>query len=292
MLATRFHSLNSGGERGRLRNRGRPNAVLVLLIAMMFFLAAVPAGPTGADSSSSFPAALSLTAAPKTLPADGGAYAAIFITLADQAGLPTLAPNATTVFLSSAETSVGSVLNSSMVFGPGRSYAVAYLRTTATPGKTTITASSPGLKSSSIAVQTAIPTGYPSVIALSAVPSQIVPATQYKGMLIVQLQDSTGLPARAVSDMQVRLLSSNVNVLSLNDTVPISSGNFSSTTDFATGLVPGQSVVTATSPGLVTGSTTVSVEGPAALGLKLSAQPDNMVTCTPPATPLVLGDSW
>lgn len=222
--------------------------------------------------------------APKTLPADGGSYGAVFATLADQNGLPTLATNATTVFLTSSLTSVGLTMNSSVVIGPGRSYAVAYIRTTETPGRTTITASSPGLKSSDVVVNTAAPTGYPSVIALSAVPAQVVPQSKYPGILIVQLQDSTGLPARAFADTQVRLLSSNANVLNVSDSITIGSGNFSSTTSFSTGYVPGQAIVTGTSPGLGTGSTSVSVAGPAALGLKLYAQPDKMVVCSPQVT--------
>src|SRR5437870_13645012 len=92
----------------------------VILVFVVFMLLGTPAltlgiGTTPVPGQSS---ALSVKINPPKLPADGGVYPSVIISLADKAGLPTITLSNTTVFLSSSQSNVGT-LPSSVIIPPG-----------------------------------------------------------------------------------------------------------------------------------------------------------------------------
>ena len=264
---------------------------LTLLLAAILTVSAFAMTPLGTNAlaSGSAPAALSLTVAPSVLPADGGVYAAVFVSVTDSHGIPTIALSLTTVVLTSAFPNVGSLANSTVTILPGQSRAVASFKTTTSAGSTQITASSSGLKSASIPLVTAIPTGYPYRVAISTVPS-VVPAAPIgnptaRGTLVVELEDQAGLPAKAVADTAIGLVSSNSKLLNLTGgSVTIGAGQYSATGQFSTGPVPGQVSIVGSSLGLLTGQAQVDVAGVTSLALRLSTMPNVAATCVAPAT--------
>ncbi len=238
------------------------------------------------------PHSISLRVTPRVLPADGAVYPAFIVTLIDTAGVPSVAPNDTRVYLSSSQPSIGRVVNASVVIPAGKYFVIAQFATTRNAGTTEVTASATGLVSSTSNVVTARPTGYPTQIIVSPIlpPGSggtytvlASPAGQrYQGTLLIELVDDSNLPAKALVDTQVSLFSSNSNVLNVTESsITIRSGDFLHLTSFVTRFVPGSASVTGSSSGYGAGSTVVTVLGPPPLSLKLYAQPDRMVQCMP-----------
>lgn len=272
--------IRTGVRKVRLVLRRRPLAILLLSMMALAWLA-VPQAPPGRAATSSVPAALSVEAVPSVLPADGGTYPAIYVSLVDSSGTPTLAVSNVTVFLTSSTLAVGVVLNSSIVIPAGKGYAMADFRSTPTAGTSVITASASGLGSVTAAVSTAVLTGYPTSISLTAVPSEVnsTSTSSRSGTLIVEFQDQVGQPAKAAVDTQVTVYSSSTKILSLNMTsFTMKAGQLLKVLSFSTGFVPGYAVVSASASELGSGTVQVAVLGRPPLALELFAQPDHMVT--------------
>jgi hypothetical protein len=235
------------------------------------------------SATGSIPAALSLSVGPDVLPADGGTYAAIFVSLAGSSGVPTLALVPVTILLSSSDPDVGTLLNTTVTVPAGKGTVVASFQTSTIAGSTTITATSTGLASTSTQVTTAFPTGYPSKLAISATPNNVPASQQYKGTLVIELEDEAGIPSKAVATTTVQLLSSNTQLLNLtSSSLTIPAGQFSVEGNFTTGAVPGTTSVVATAPGLTTGTVSVTIQGVSALVLRLSAMPAVAAACESP----------
>ncbi len=273
----------------------RSSFTVATLLFVLLVSATVPFGASGDQTSLPsplMPHALSLRVTPPVLPADGAAYPALTVTLVDPAGIPSVALNDTRVYLASAQSNVGRVVNASVVIPAGGYFVIAQFATTRNAGTTLVTASSTGLVSATSNVLTAKPTGYPTQIIVSPIlPPGLggtynvlaSPAGQkYQGTLLLELVDDSDLPAKALIDTHVSLFSSNSKVLNVTDnSVTIPAGDFLHLTSFVTSFVPGLASVTASSSEYAAGSTIVSVLGPPPLSLKLYAQPDRMVQCVP-----------
>ena len=235
-------------------------AVLFILLIAFPVGAALSQTTTGVPG---VPSILSAQSIPRILPADGKSYNAIVISLEDSVGSPTVALVPITVFLASSLTNVGTV-NSSIVIEPGHDYALATMTTTNTPGTTQITASAPGFTSSIIFVQTETPSGIAADLKVFAAPSELLSSAGTTGTLYVELQDQTGLPAKALTPTPVSLTSSDPNVASLiqkNITIP--AGQIFTTVQFRTGLTLGSTTISAFSTGFTSGQGKVTVIAPA-----------------------------
>ena len=208
-----------------------------------------------------------LTIIPPKLPADGGVYQAVVISLTDSASLPTVALQNITVFLTSSQTNIAAVPDSLTIYA-GQEYAIANVTTTTTPGTALITAHAVGLNSPSPAsLQTVKPSGYPSKLLVFTSPSTFLPRTD-TGRLRVEVVDDAGMPSKAISSIAVALTSSNASVASLAQTtltLPAGSiyvdGSFTTTDSgsafisaAAGGYSPGFASVTVNKPGTCQGS--------------------------------------
>ncbi len=229
------------------------------------------------------PAAISLSTVPPKLPADNNTYPAVVVTVVDAKAQPVVALTNLTVFLTSSQENVGKVA-ASVEIAKGETYALANFTTTSNAGSTNVTATASGLRSTSTIVSTVVAVGYPTQLVITAVPS-IVPARVNTGKLLLELEDKTGLPAKAVADTRVIMYSSNTNIVSVaNQTTTITQGQYLEEMDYTSGFVPGSAVITASAPGFDSGVATVTVQGSPPLALKLFAQPTEMVTCTAAVT--------
>ena len=225
------------------------------------------------------PTALSLSMVPPRLPTGNGTYSAAVVSLLDSQGRPTVAVTGVNVSLTSAEASVGSV-SQYVYIAPGEAYAVANFTTTQTAGSTTITAASTGLTTASSSLTTAVAVGNPTRLAVTAVPETLPSSSAANGTLFLELEDDTGLPAKAISPVNVALYSSNTNVATVTvTTATIQPGQYLEEVNYTTGFVPGSALISASAPGLSSAVATVSVAGSPPLALKLEAQPSTMVAC-------------
>jgi hypothetical protein len=202
------------------------------------------------------PTRVVVQAVPSRLPADGGSYSALEVTLEDANGLPAVAPASVPVQLASSATDIATI-NSSVVIAPGQSYALTDVETTISPGTATITASSSGYQSSSTTLSTVSPA--PSQLGVYVAPSDGIQSLGRGGdaIIAVQLQDSSSSPARARQDTQVVVTCSNGSVMAKPIQLDIPVG-----ADYAQALIAtaqaGSGVLTASTGGLSSGSTSLS----------------------------------
>jgi len=199
------------------------------------------------------PTKLVVSLAPSKLPNDNNYYYAIIVELQDAAGKPALAPNDIGVTLTSSNTLVGTV-QSPITITRGSSYADAWFDTTLTPGTTTITAFSPPLTSGS-AVMTTVTGGTAAKLAVILAPSKLVAIDRtYYNPVVIQLQDAAGNPAKMTWAIGITLTSSDMMVGTVPDILTLGGQNNVVETWFDSTIKPGQTTITASSPGLASGS--------------------------------------
>ncbi|HZW85343.1 MAG TPA: hypothetical protein VFE91_05520, partial [Nitrososphaerales archaeon] len=198
---------------------------LAVLLSSSFFPATY-AAPSQVPQQA---ASVVLSIIPPKLPADGGSYAAVVVSLADKSGLPSAALTQIVVFLSSSQINIASVPDS-VIIGPGQEYAMANVTTTPTPGTAMITAHAQGLGApQSAPITTVTPSGFPSKLKVFTSPSEFLPRSDV-GSVRVEVVDDAGLPSKAISDITVQLTSSNSSIASLDQsTLVIPAGSIYTT---------------------------------------------------------------
>jgi hypothetical protein len=214
-------------------------------------------------ASTGDPSRLNIYAGPTSVLADNNTYNCIFVQLQDSVGQPARALQDTIISLSSSLTNIGTV-DSYITILKGATYSSANFNTTFSPGTTTISASETGFST----VQTSITTigPIPSAIGVYGFPS-ILPAdgNTYESIM-VQLQDSSGNPARAPQGgVQVTLFCSNTShVGTVTPIVIIPEGqtytkaNFTTTSMAQTEAKIESAIVTAISPGYTPNQVAIS----------------------------------
>ena len=221
-----------------------------------------------------------VTIIPPKLPADGGIYPAVIVSLTDSSSLPTAALQNITVFLTSSQTNIAAVPDS-VTIQAGQEYAIANVTTTITPGTAEITAHAEGFNSPPPSTVTTVkPSGYPSRLLLFTSPSTFLPRAD-TGLVRVEIVDDAGLPSKAISPITVSMTSSNASIATLPQpyTLTIAAGSIFADGSFST-LASGTAVITGISEGYTSGTVPVTVNkpgicsgsfGPYRLGMKIVA---------------------
>jgi hypothetical protein len=182
------------------------------------------------------------------MPADGQAYNALQVTFVDSANNPVPAPGAgILVQLSSSKNSIIGVQPAVTIPG-GANSIMTSLSMGIQQGFSNITAFSTGLLGSSVIVSAIIPA--PSRLAVYVDPSTKILSPLTNPLLVVQLQDAGGSPARAKESTSVLVSSTNQSVVQGGFTLNMSTGD-----DFASAFLTtphtGFTLLTASSSGLV-----------------------------------------
>jgi hypothetical protein len=203
------------------------------------------------------------------LPADGQNYDVLEVSLATQSGTPAVAPGGgVTVQLSSSKPGVASFVNDLVIINSGQESAMATITTTSLEGTSSLTATSPGLVPQTIDVSTKIPA--PSKLGMYVAPPSI---SSYPGqlspILVVQLQDNSGNPARARQDTSIVVSPSNKTMISnpINLVIPTGS-DYAFTTVHATG--PGLNYLTASTQGMTSAVNVPLTIAPSPLTISLT----------------------
>jgi len=203
--------------------------------------------PSSYCSSACGPSKLLLKLVPGTLPTDGRTYGALEVGLATSAGQLAVSSSDTIVQLYSEAPDIVSV--PAFVTIPAESISVLVpLTTSSLQGHSSITASSSSLLPDNVTVTTVIPA--PSVLqAYVAPPSTFVASVGNRPILVIQLQDSNGNPARARVMTNITVTSSNSSMVSGPLHLSVQTGQDYVST-FLTASGSGQSVLTVSSQGL------------------------------------------
>ncbi len=230
--------------------------VILLTVALFTFAQCTFSETTGTPTN------LNIYTGTPTILADNNSYQYIFVQLQNSSAKPTRAPEDITVDLSSSLTSIGSV-ESPITIKKGESLAAAYFTSTFTPGTTAISASATGYPTVMANVTTVGP--LPSALGVYGIPSTLPSDGESYEAIMVQLQDSSGIPARAPQGgVNVALTSSDTTVGNVSSTVSIKLGetyalaNFTTTTKAQTEAKIQNTTITAVSQGYTPGQVTIT----------------------------------
>ena len=208
---------------------------------------------------------------PGTLPTDGQNYNVLEVSIETSSGSPVTSASDTIVQLTSDQSEVASV--PSLISIPAGS--ISYLTsvtTSALAGVANVTATAPSanLLPGTVSIKTVVPA--PSKLqAYVAPPSSAYSTHGSYPILVLQLQDSSGNPARARQDTSITVTSSNSSLLSRITILQISKGS-----DYVFSFLHtegvGKSVLTSTSPDLSSSQADLtSVPSPLAVSLLLTS---------------------
>ncbi len=169
---------------------------------------------------------------PTSVLADNDTYNCIFVQLLDSSGQPARALQDTTISLSSSLINIGTVHSSIIIF-KGTTFASANFNTTFSPGTTSISATASGFATEQAIVTTVGP--IPSAITAYGFPSTLPSDGNTYAAIMLQLQDSSGNPARAPQGgIQVTLSCSDTSVGTVPSTTTIPEGQTYAVANFTT----------------------------------------------------------
>jgi hypothetical protein len=210
-------------------------AILILtLLATTFMLV----NQNTSLAATTDPSKLKIFIGPTSVLADNNTYTCIFVQLQDSANKPARALQDTTISLSSSLTSIGRV-DPSITITKGETYASANFSSTFSPGSTSITASATGYATVQSSIITIGP--IPSSVAVYGFPSTLPSDGGSYNAIMVQLQDSSGVPAKAPrGGVLVGLSSSNTTIGTVSPNVTIPEGKTYAIASFNTTTVAQQ----------------------------------------------------
>ncbi|MDG7018559.1 MAG: hypothetical protein JRN73_09445 [Nitrososphaerota archaeon] len=244
---------------------------VALAAAVMLGLTLLASAAPVAAAPARSPAGLLVTAIPPTLPADSAAHEAVVVSLVDGSGAPTLSFSNLTIYLSSSNAAVA-VAPASVTLLAGQAFVQVPVTTTSVPGSTVFAASSAGLASSSVRIDT-VPLA-PEAAALKLFlgpPSSVVSLSGEDGAYAIQAVDANGNPAVSQGGTGFVITSSNSSLLP-----GTLSGTIAPGSDLAYGEFQvegaGSATLTALAPRLATGSAQLSM-APVPVVFSVTADP-------------------
>jgi hypothetical protein len=116
----------------------------------------------------------------------------------------------------------------------------------------------------------------PSNLIIFVGPPSVLADNNVYGAIFVQLQDSTGLPARARQDTMIQLSSSLTNIGSVDPVMTIPAGYTYAVAKFNSTYTPGTTTITAAAPGYMTVQTSITTVGPVPSKLAVYSFPPSL----------------
>jgi hypothetical protein len=251
--------------------------IAISLILIIVLSAFIVFNQTNSIVAAEAPTNLKLYIGPTSVLADNSTYNCIFVQLQDSAGKPARALQDTLISLSSFSTTIGTV-DPSVIIPKGATYISANFKSTFAPGSTSIAAAATGFSTVQSTITTIGP--IPSAIAVYGFPSTLPADGGSYDAIMVQLQDSSGSPAKAPKQgIQVTLSSSNTNIGTVSPSVTIPEGQTYAIATFNTKLVEGPVIVTAIAQNYAVGQTTIITQNiaPSASQLKINVGPTKIL---------------
>jgi hypothetical protein len=216
---------------------------------------------------------LSITPAAPSLPSDGQSYYMVVQLMTINAN-PIEAPNDIEVRIVSSDPSVITIPTGTFVLKKGESMGKVNIATTSKPGIASVTASTSGVQSATVNINTvSLDSLDPTMLAVYAAPSFIIPDPKYDSFAYVQLLNSQGLPSVSKKTISVSLSSSDSTIATVPSSVTISPGRSGVLVNLTPGQNVGQTTLTASAASLSPGTAQVSTGGPVATRLLVEFGP-------------------
>lgn len=199
------------------------------------------------------PTSLEVTVLPNVLLPEAGGQADLLVTLVDGYGNPTPARTNLNIVLFSSDPNIADVASGTVIILEGSTTAKTTLVATGNQGSTTITASTPNLKSDTGILTVTGP--QPARIALWSLSK--LPANDDSNILFVGITDSSSKPVKLLSPITINLYSSNPTVVSVQTSVTILKGQWMAIVPLNCLMQDGTTTISAASKDLTTATITV-----------------------------------
>lgn len=247
--------------------------IIAIILAVALFGSVVTINDSYAQSRTDTGPKLSIFVVPQRVPADGQPYEIVYVAILDSKNNPITTSNDVEVTLTSSSPGIGSVQRTTTI-AAGNYYALTTFTSTESTGSTTIYATTSGYASAQTTVTTLKSSGdpVPARLSIAVIPPIIYPdEIEYvEGLVIISLLNAAGSPVVATSDVDVVLSSSNENLAELEfPVVTIPAGKFYTNSTFFASGTAGQSIISARSQGLASGTASISTADTGASVLKV-----------------------
>jgi len=194
-----------------------------------------------------------VTPTPHGINADGRTHEIITIELQTTDGTAFLANRDIRVQISSSNLNVGTV-EAYVTIPEGKSYTKAEFTSTANSGITIISASSPGFETGDTQLQI-YQSNFDSRLLVYTSPNSMPAEPNVEGLVTVQIINSEGEPYLAIDDIEIKLISSNHSICTVNEDITIQRGaNYATTTFKTVGDLRGDAIISAQADGFNPGS--------------------------------------
>ena len=212
-------------------------------------------------SRSNINAKLVVYATPGYQPNVVGETGKVFVQITDNLGLPLTASEDVEITLTSSNHSLITVTQN-LTIPKGSNYAsTEFLVSGTLSGEVFISAQAQGYTPGSDQVVVFEQAPFPEHVALFFSPDVLLSDGQTHTAVTVQLQDNDGSPVRAAEDTVVYLSSSNTNIATIDETVTISKDSFKTSANVTSYTENGETIISATSPGVTPSSETLTIQG-------------------------------
>jgi hypothetical protein len=214
-------------------------------------------------ASSSVQLSLLITPALASVPSDGLQHPAFYVSVVDSSGNPRALQKNINVTTSSSDNSILKV-PSNITMGIGSYYTIVYGSSTILVGKSVqVSVSSSGFQSGTATISVAPPAGTPISLKITLLPNTVAPLVGSESDVVVTIVDAYNQPAKARTNINVTLSSSNLQIADLIPrTITVSKGNFSAMAKIKTTGFVGSTSITASSSNLQSDTQTFTVSGP------------------------------
>ncbi len=182
------------------------------------------------------------------VPADGKTYPLI-LQVVNKEGQPRFLTEDAVIKLSSSNITIGHT-EQTILLKAGESSTIIPFKSTFNIGYTNITASASGLLSGATTIRTVGISGAPAKLVLHSLPNKVLAKAGGKAIVVVELRDGNGLPARASEDLIVSLFSSITSVGVTDPTLIIRRNSTFGTAYFYPTNQPGTTEIKAVTSGL------------------------------------------
>ena len=237
---------------------------------------------------SAAPLTISITPASETIPSDGLSHPAFYVSVKESVRTPKLLPNRVEVTLTCSDESALQIPKT-VVIEPASYYTLVNATSSVKDNKQiTVTAAATNFQSSQASISIAPLAGSPYAFKLTILPDTLLPGSLNQAVLIVTVVDHYGNPTKAMTDLEVALSSSSLNIANVAvSQITINKGETSVETSISTTGAPGTSTISASVEDFKIGTATVTVRGPKPAKIYLWSPQNSLVSET--LRPLFIG---
>ena len=228
-------------------------------------------------SQSNYEARLVVYASPSSQPMVAGENGKVVVQIIDNLGEPLITSEDIDVTLTSSNHTICTVIQD-LIIEKGAYYATTEFTVTgSSTGESIISAQAQGYVPGSDVVTVFTVPDEPEQIALFFNPDLLLPDETSHNAVTIQLQDREGRPVAATTTTTIYISSSNTNLVTVDETVTINSGLYKTTAELTTYTENGESIISTSSPGMLSDSEVILIQGQIPTLVELYVVPEILV---------------